>query len=186
MLPACRKYLNKLGTYSTESLSSQACCVLAEGPCQAVVLGPGMAVLSLPLLLESSPRLLFAIVATVCLWLGLIYFNLLGSNNISRPEVRKARKRVNGKLLDVATGRLQIMIQKENKLLLILFLFIFISSCLGITCSFVCTQTQVERASCCFADSTKVYCMPADMNSPSHTLAQIHTQAHNSHQLARV
>lgn len=56
------------------------------------MLGPGMAVLSLPLLLESSPRLLFAIVATVCLWLGLIYFNLLGSNNISRPEVRKARE----------------------------------------------------------------------------------------------
>lgn len=48
--------------------------------------------LSLPLLLESSPRLLFAIVATVCLWLGLTYFNLPGSNNISRSEVRKARK----------------------------------------------------------------------------------------------
>ena len=74
--------------------------------CVSLPFGLQLSVLSLPLLLESSLRLLFAVAATVCLCFGLIYFNFLGSNNISRPEVRKARKRVNGKLLDVAAGKL--------------------------------------------------------------------------------
>lgn len=77
--------------------------------------GLQLSVRSLLLLLESSLRLLFAVATAVHLCFGLIYFNLLGSNNISRPEVRKARKRVSGKLLDVATGKLQIVMQKENK-----------------------------------------------------------------------
>lgn len=57
-----------------------------------------LSVLSLSLLLEISLRLLFTVAATVCLCFGLIYFNLLGSNNISRPGVRKARKKGNGKI----------------------------------------------------------------------------------------
>lgn len=83
--------------------------------CMPLPFGLQLSVLSSPLLLESSPRLLFAVATTVCLCFGFIYFNLLGPNNISRPEVRKARKRVNGKSLDVATGKLQIVTQKEKK-----------------------------------------------------------------------
>lgn len=73
--------------------------------CMPLPFGLQLSVLSLPLLLESSLRLLFTVVTAVCLCFGLIYFNLLGSNNIRRPEVRKARKRVNGKLLDGAIGK---------------------------------------------------------------------------------
>lgn len=65
-----------------------------------------MSVLSLPLLLESSLRLLYPVVTTISLCLGFIYLNLPGSNNTSRPEARKARNKVNGKLLEVATGKL--------------------------------------------------------------------------------
>lgn len=57
-----------------------------------------LSVLPLSLLLESSLRLLFTTAPTVCLCFGSVYFNLLGSNNISRPGVRKARKKVNGKI----------------------------------------------------------------------------------------
>jgi len=66
-----------------------------------------LSVLPLSLLLESSLRLIFTTAPTVCLCFGSVYFNLLGSNNISRPGVRKARKLME-KLLDVATGKLQI------------------------------------------------------------------------------
>lgn len=83
--------------------------------CVPLPFGLQLSVLSLPLLLESPLRLFLDVVTTVCLCFGLIYFNLLGSNNISRPEVRKARKRVNRKLLDVATGKLRIVMLKENK-----------------------------------------------------------------------
>lgn len=68
--------------------------------------GLQLSIVSLPVLLESSPRLLFIVAATVSLWLGLIYFKLLCSNNVRRPEVRKKRKKVNGKFLNIVTGDL--------------------------------------------------------------------------------
>lgn len=68
--------------------------------------GLQLSVVSLPLLFESSPRFFFIVAATVSLWLGLIYFKLLCSNNVRRPEVRKTRKKVNGKLLNIVTGEL--------------------------------------------------------------------------------
>lgn len=74
--------------------------------CLSLPFGLQLSVVSLPLLLESSPRLLFIVAATVCLWLGLIYFKLLCSNNVRRPQVRKTRKKVNGKLLNIVTGAL--------------------------------------------------------------------------------
>lgn len=82
--------------------------------CLPLPFGLQLWVVSLPLLLESSPRLLFIVATTVCLWLGLIYFKLLCSNNVRRPEVRKTRKKVNGKLLNIVP-ELQIVVQKENK-----------------------------------------------------------------------
>lgn len=72
--------------------------------CLPLPFGLQLSVVSLPLLLESSLRLLFIVAATVSLWLGLIYFKLLCSNNVRRPEVRETRKKVNGKLLNIVTG----------------------------------------------------------------------------------
>lgn len=74
--------------------------------CLPLPFGLQLAVVSLPLLLESSPRLLFIVATTVCLWHGLIYFKLLCSNNVRRPEGRKTRKKVNGKSLNIVTGEL--------------------------------------------------------------------------------
>lgn len=104
--------------------------------CMPLPFGLQLLVLSLPLLPESSPRLLFTVATTVYLCFGLIYFNLLSSNNISRPEVRKARKRVHGKLLDVAIGKLQVMMQKESKRV-----FLFMPGC----CLLFCAHTHKCR-----------------------------------------
>lgn len=151
-----------VSVYDTFHLHLTALCI-------PLPFGLQLSVLSSPLLLESPLRLFLDVVTTVCLCFGLIYFNLLGSNNISRPEVRKARERVNRKLLDVATGKLRIVMLKENK-----GFFLFLASCQDIACFFVCTHTQVGKVSRCVTCSMKVYCMRADTNSPCHTLTQIY------------
>lgn len=136
-----------------------------------------LSVLPLSLLLESSLRLIFTTAPTVCLCFGSVYFNLLGSNNISRPGVRKARKKVNGKIAGCCYRKTTDRFRKKIRWF---FFFLFFASYLDIVCSSVCMQTQVEKESCCFAHSTEVCCTHADTISPHHMLTQICMHAHSS------
>lgn len=147
--------------------------------CLPLPFGLQLWVVSLPLLLESSPRLLFIVATTVCLWLGLIYFKLLCSNNVRRPEVRKTRKKVNGKLLNIVT-ELQIVVQKENK-----FWGFYSLLCVWmLPAFFVCTHAQVQAMSRCFTCSKKVFCACRHKLSLSHT--HTHLCAPHSCLFARV
>lgn len=89
-----------------------------------------LSVLPLSLLLESSLRLLFTTAPTVCLCFGSVYFNLLGSNNISRPGVRKARKKVNGKIAGCCYRKTTDRFRKKIRCFFFLILCFVFGYCL--------------------------------------------------------